>query len=215
MENYLSRMVEYIKKNPVNLSTGITLGGDGRIDSTINEDEVIAHLQKVPEFNKAILTPPPRAFYDFAISENKKTIYVNIKVSNFSNHAADNCSSKEGLAYALTGLTEFPNGFAEFHETICSNIRSGYDYYFLVINKKNHSESYWTSLKRIKKLVPNGNNLPFQCDWASNKEFSGRTEEEATRYLLDTYLTSWKKRVEGFPSEIERLLGSDAPLLTK
>ena len=213
MENYLIRMVDYIKEHPVNLSTRVTQGGDGRIDSTINEDEVISHLQKVPEFNRVILTPPPRAFYDFAISEGGKTIYVNIKVSDFSNRAADNCSSKEGLAHALTGLTQFPVGFVKFHETMCSNIKSGFDYYFLVVNKNNHSDAYWTSLKRIKTLVPNGNNLPFQCDWASNREFSGRTEEEATKYLLKIYLTSWEKKVNGFPFEIKNLLELDVDLV--
>lgn len=213
MENYLSKMVEYIKEHPVNLSTRVTLGGDGRIDSTINEDEVIRHLQEVPEFRQIIMTPPPRAFYDFAITENGKTIYVNIKVSDFANHAADNCSSKEGLAHALTGLTSFPTGFVKFHEIICNNIRSGYDYYFLVVNKRDHSDAYWTSLKRIKVLVPNGNNLPFQCDWASNREFSGRSEEEATRYLLEIYLKSWEKKIEGFPFNIQEFLESGEELV--
>ena len=96
---------------------------------------------------------------------------------------------------------------------MCSNIKSGFDYYFLVVNKNNHSDAYWTSLKRIKTLVPNGNNLPFQCDWASNREFSGRTEEEATKYLLKVYLTSWEKKVNGFPFEIKNLLESDVDLV--
>ena len=32
MENYLTKIVECIKQHPVNLSTGVTQGGDGRID---------------------------------------------------------------------------------------------------------------------------------------------------------------------------------------
>ena len=206
MESYLDKIIEYIHHHPVKLTTRITQGGDGRIDSTINEDEVINHLQNVPQFKKIIITPPPRSFYDFAISDNGKTIYINIKVSDFSNNSADNCSSKEGLAYALTGLTTFPIGFVKFHELLVRKLRKGYDYYFLVINKNDHSDAYWTSLKRICTLVPNGNNLPFQCNWASNRSFSGRSEEEATRYLLKTYLTSWEKKVNGFPFDIKRKL---------
>lgn len=213
MENYLNKMVKYIKEYPVKLSTNVTAGGDGRVDSAKNEDEVITHLREVPEFDRVMFTPPPRAFYDFSISENGEPLYVNIKVSDLSNRATDNCSSKEGLAYALTGRADLPTHFADFHEVIRSNLKSGYDYYFLVVNKKNPSEAYWTSLKRIKTLVPNGNNLPFQCDWALNKEFSNRTEEEATRYLLEVYLSSWEKRIEDFPSGIKELLDSGKPLI--
>ncbi len=204
MEDYLNKIVDYIKLHPARLTTNVTQGGDGRIDSTINEDEIISHLQKNPQFNRIILTPPPRSFYDFALSENGSIIYVNIKVSDFLNRSADNCSSKEGLAYALTGVTEFPVGFVKFHELLMKKLKRGYDYYFLVINKNNQHDSYWTSLKRIRTLVPNGNNLPFQCNWASNRTFSDRNEEEATRYLLQTYVTSWEKKVSGFPFEIKR-----------
>lgn len=37
------------------------------------------------------------------------------------------------------------------------------DYYFLVINKTNNADIFFNSLKMLYELIPNGNNLPFQC----------------------------------------------------
>lgn len=60
--------------------------------------------------------------------------------------------------------------------------------------------------KEIKTLVPNGNNLPFQCDWSKNREFSNRTEIEAMRYILDIYIKSWDKKVKGYPFALKEML---------
>ena len=209
MEKYLNKIVDYIENNPVRLTTMVTRGGDGRVDSTMNEDEVIAHLKQNTDFGSKIQFPGARAFYDFEIVDGDQHLYVNVKVSDLSNSAADNCSSKEGLGYALTGMTDMPSKYPAFHKVLLGNLRKGYDYYFLVVNKNDHSDAYWTSLKRIKTLVSNGNNLPFQCDWATNREFSDRTEEEAIKYLLEVYLDSWRKRLQGFPIEIEQALDNN------
>lgn len=206
MEQYLDKIVKYLVSVPVTLSHGITSGRDGRVDSILNEDEIIKHLLKNPDFSPIIEIPPMRDFCDFILYVGDQRIYVNIKVSDFSNKSADNCSSKEGMAYALTGGRPASVQFGPFHEYLVHNLRPGYDYYFLVVNKLDSRDVYWTSLKRIKKLVPNGNNLPFQCDWSANREPSGRNEVEATRYILETYLASWNKKIQGYPTALRDLL---------
>ena len=110
------------------------------------------------------------------------------------------------MGYALTGLSDLPNKWGPFNEILSQNIRSGYDYYFLIMNKNDSTDVFWTSLKRIKRLQPNGSNLPFQCNWALNREWADRTEEEAIEYILSVYLESWNKKISDYPGEIKALL---------
>lgn len=213
MESYLDKIVEYLKQYPVQLSRDTTASHDGRVDSIKNEDEVIAKIKTNPELNDIVEPAKIREFCDFTIKKDEKHIYVNIKVSDFNNNATDNCSSKKGLGYALTGKTDLPGDYKKFHEAILNNIKPGYDYYFLVVNKNDPSDLYWTSLKRIERLASNGNNPPFQCNWAINRKPSSRTEEEATRYLLETYVGSWNKRIDGYPFKIKKKLDDKSTFL--
>lgn len=202
MEEYLNRIVSYLETHPVVLSYD---NADGRVNSGINENEILEALEESP-VGSVIERPNIRAWYDFAVSVNGRKLYINIKVSDLSNRAADNLSSKKGMGYALTGIENLPDSWPEFNSTISRNLRFGFDYYFLVVNKNNSRDVFWTSLKRIQRLQPNGNNLPFQCDWSINREWSGRNEEEATRYILEVYLSSWNKKINGYPGEIKALL---------
>lgn len=202
MERYLDSIVSYLKESPVALSNN---SDDGRVNSIENENELLDHLDKSP-FGAIIERPQIRAWYDFSIQVGQKSIYINIKVSDLTNSAADNLSSKQGMGYALTGITDLPDNWTDFNQIISRNIRSGFDYYFLIINKRATNDVFWTSLKRIEKLQPNGNNLPFQCNWKSNRNWSSRSEEEAIEYILKVYLDSWNKKVQGYPGEIKTLL---------
>lgn len=202
MERYLDSIVSYLKNNPVTLSNN---NADGRINSAENEDEILDRICEA-NFGVSIDRPTIRAWYDFSITSNYGEIFVNIKVSDLSNTAADNLSSKQGMGYALTGIKNIPDNWKKFNEIVSRNIKSGYDYYFLIINKVDSSDVFWTSLKRIRRLQANGNNLPFQCNWASNREWSNRSEEEATEYILSVYIDSWNKKINGYPGEIKALL---------
>jgi hypothetical protein len=194
MEKILDKIVEALKKSHLRLSCDMR---DGRVNSSFNEDEVLEAISKA---GFDIEIPKSRAWYDFSIGG----IFVNVKISACK--TADNCSSKEGLAYALTGLESVLNDFNNFHKVLVENLQTGYDYYFLVVNKNDCGDVFWTSLKRIKTLVPNGNNLPFQCNWGKNRDFAKRMEIEATNYLLQTYLDSWDKKIEGYPENIKQYL---------
>ena len=68
------------------------------------------------------------------------------------------------------------------------------DYYFLIVNKNNLNDIFWTSLKQISQLTPNGNNLPFQANWAKNKQRKNRNFIEAKKFILTTMGKSFKLR---------------------
>ena len=206
MERYLDSIVSFLQNNPTELSSN---DADGRVNSGVNEHEILEHLLE-SDFGQIINLPPPRCWYDFAIINNTGELFVNIKVSDLSNSAADNLSSKKGMGYALTGIKDIPDNWEDFNNVISRSIRPGYDYYFLVVDKKNPNDVFWTSLKRIEKLQANGNNLPFQCNWSANREWSHRSEEEAIKYILEVYLDSWDKKISGYPGEIKALLDRGA-----
>ena len=202
MERYLDSIVAFLRSHPVALSSN---DADGRVNSGINEHEILELLCE-SQFSSIIDVPSIRAWYDFRVACEQGELFVNIKVSDLSNSAADNLSSKKGMGYALTGMKDLPDTWPAFNRAISDNIRGGFDYYFLVMNKNDSSDVFWTSLKRIRRLQPNGNNLPFQCDWSSNREWSSRTEEESIVYILSVYLDSWNKKISGYPGEIRSLI---------
>lgn len=200
----LNTITDFVKRSGIVL---VADNDDGRVNSITNEEQIIELLQANFDY---IYKPQMRKWYDMAIRlNNSDHIYINIKVSNFENSAADNISAKLGMGYALTGIKNLPASWKEFNRLVANNLRVGYDYYFLVVDKSNIRNSYWTSLKRIDKLVANGNNLPFQCNWSINRTFSQRSELEAMKYILSVYVDSWDKKANGYPHEIKRLLDND------
>ena len=168
---------------------------DGRLNAAINESEIIAIIQE--KFD--IYVPRSRAWYDLAIEDGENFLPVNIKVTDTTH--ADNLNCKLGLYYALTGRKpSFQNeiGWLPFFEELSKNF--GYDkthdYYFLVVNKSNRNDIFCTTLKSLKTLQPNGNNLPFQSRWRDNREPQCRTFESAAEMLLTTLGQSIKLRAD-------------------
>ena len=202
MEDYLNRITDYLRANPVSLSHE---NRDGRVNSIANEDEIIDRLELV--FSNFLDRPEARSWYDFKIiAPYGGQLYVNLKVSDLSIRTADNLSSKIGMGYALTGRDDLSSSWNDFNANVKKYLTTGYDYYFLIVNKKNTSDVFWTSLKRINRLVPNGNNLPFQCDWSQERTWNHRSELEAIDYILEIYCESWDKKISGYPEEIRSFL---------
>ncbi len=204
--NPLDEIVKFLQRNPLRLwAKSIS----ERTNSSVNESEVLKYLVqlKTPTgYHYVFPATKSQAWYDFKIQnpycpDNK--IFVNIKITNLDKPSADNVSAKQGMGYALTGIEDMPKEWDKFHELLRTQIELGFDYYFLIINKNNTSDCFWTSLKRIETLVPNGNNLPFQCNWSQNKFPINRNEIEATDYILSIYNKSCKKRAEKFQGDIE------------
>ena len=166
---------------------------DGRIKSAMIEKFIISKI-----LGQFPIHDPPKArcWFDFSITVNDVLYPVNIKVSNFG--AADNLNCKLGIYYALTGkVPKFSNesDWNKFFYRLASNIKENdKDYYFLVLNKDNPRQILVQGLKTIRELVPNGNNLPFQCNWGNNIEPVNRPFDNAKDYLLSCLGKSTKLR---------------------
>ena len=158
---------------------------DGRINSALNEDQILKQIKKA----FVIQEPAAREWYDFIAIDGDKKYPVNIKVSELKTN--DNVQCKLGIYYAATGVwPTFSNGISwnKFFEAVASDINThtDRDYYFVVVGKTDPSDIILTSLKQIGTLVPNGNNLPFQCHWDSNRKLIARTHSDAVKFILGT-----------------------------
>jgi len=110
---------------------------------------------------------------------------LNIKIT--TTKTADNANSKNGLFYSLTGKRYVDNNsWKDYLKALRANIReTEHDYYFLIINKQDNQDIFFNSLKSLTKIVPNGNNLPFQIKWNENRIPVNKTFEEAKKMLLE------------------------------
>ena len=191
----LLEMVDFLRTQNLTLSNQ---SRDGRINSAFNEDEIFTLLNQNFEINR----PNMRDWVDFSFSENNAFIPVNIKVS--TTKTADNLNCKLGIYYALTGqIPPFNNGVSweNYFKTLSENLQENTaDYYFLIINKDNPSDVFATSLKGLKSINPNGNNLPFQAKWDNNRNYIPRDFEEAKNFILNTFAESLKLRADAYLS---------------
>lgn len=184
VEKTLDELVEALKNETIELCKE---SKDGRVNS-ISDEGIIIGLIKKHLSSEQYEEVRERYYCDIVIMDAP----VNIKVSDFK--GADNVSSNQGLVYALTGKT-CGNNWKSIGKTLMSNdIDKDVDYYFLLVNKNKPGDIYWTSFKRLANIVPNGNNLPFQCCWDNNREQIERTYEEARAFLLNSLKASTEKR---------------------
>jgi hypothetical protein len=180
----LQEIVDYLKNSNLSLSN---TQKDGRINSILNEDEVL----KIIEKKFKIEIPTAREWADFYIDETP----VNIKITTTT--TADNASSKKGLFYALTGKIYKGNSWKHYLKELKENIKeTNKDYYFLIINKNHNQDIFYNSLKSLNKVVPNGNNLPFQIKWDENRIPSKKSFKEAKKMLLEGLGKSIKLRAD-------------------
>lgn len=209
VEEILDRIQNHLKtalkKGIVQLASD---GDDGREDSQKSERRItqtLALLFESDSFfssNKLVFkASTARFWYDFLVSgPNGLWLPVNIKISSFS--GSDNLSSKEGLFYTMTGVdpkkVPHPNRSGRnisinSWEPYCEAMSEYFghnksaDYYFLVIHKGDIGKVFWNSLKSIKNLDPNGNNLPYQASWQKNQERVKRNWEESAVYLMKVF----------------------------
>lgn len=188
-QNKLKKICDYLKTLNFQLSSH---QNDGRINSIINEDEVLKLIEN--KFN--IDVPQARNWSDFYISN----IPVNIKIT--TTNTADNASSKNGLYFALTGEIYYGNGqWDNYLKLLKENLKdTEKDYYFLIINKQDTNDIFINSLKNIFTLQPNGNNLPFQIKWCDNKKLHQKSWAETKALLLGALGKSLELRADAFVS---------------
>lgn len=174
---------------------------DGRLDSAESKVVISNFIEKILcSYDLDVFQGKKRGWYDLAFTHNNMFYPIKITITDGKN--ADNIGSKNGLFFTLTGLNpdvlQGVKRWKTFNETLVKylNYNTDADYYFIVYFKE-EERFLLTSLKCLKTLTPNGNNLPFQCSWSANKEFSNRTKEEQINYLMQTYLISWRLKIEG------------------
>ena len=114
-------------------------------------------------------------------------------------------SSKEGVFFALTGIKPNEvriNSWELFCEQLGLHLGKDpdADYYFLVVSKQPDGGVFWTSLKQIETLVPNGNNPPFQCNWGRNRNRIERSNVDAQKYILSVLRETFVLRAEALNS---------------
>ena len=167
---------------------------DGRVNSAFNEDEILKIIQNNFEIN----IPRKRDWWDFSFEENNIFYPVNIKITETTKN--DNLNCKMGIYYCLTGMIpDFGNeiNWDSYFQKLKENIgkSKNRDYYFLVINKSDKT-IFLQTLSSLNKLIPNGNNLPFQCKWDDNKKIIKRNFEERISFILQTFSQSIKLRAK-------------------
>lgn len=240
LEKALDNIVEYCKLQSIELSKSSV---DGRINSSLNEQEVIFIIKDyvensewMKENNLTIGVPNidnNRCWYDFSIEsldtlENNMFMPINIKITKIDG-AADNLNCKLGIFWALTGCLpssvivdnfHLSNGiswehFFKFLDNKMA-VNKDKDYYFLVINKDDTKDIFWSSLKSLKTISPNGNNLPFQCKWKENRERVIRNFIDARDFILTCFKISIEKRETigvSFRKYIEKYIGLKTDLV--
>ncbi|EAJ5677550.1 restriction endonuclease [Campylobacter sp. IFREMER_LSEM_CL1846] len=168
---------------------------DGRINSALNEDDIINIINNDFKIN----LPNARAWFDFSLEENGEFYPVNIKVT--TTHTTDNLNCKLGIYYALTGNIPIFNNinWEQYFYNLKKNLKENCkDYYFLIINKDNTQDIFVASLKSLNKISPNGNNLPFQAKWDENRCPISRDFKEAKDFIMKCFANSLKLRADAY-----------------
>ena len=183
----LVEVVEYLNTLTIAVSENHE---DGIVNSIDDEDTIIDLL--VEKYGDAVEKPPVRCWWDVKIFGHP----LNIKSSNFK--SGDNFSSKLALLYALTDIPEEEikaNSWKSFQEKLKEHKgENNRDYYIIVLSKLD-GKVYLQSLKSLRKINPNGNNLPFQVNWGNNTEPVKRTYLQSYDFLIECYKESVRKKI--------------------
>ncbi len=176
---------------------------DGRINSCIDEDEIIKLL--FTGFGNRIAKPKIRMWYDILVFDyNYGWIPVNIKTTNMT--TSDNTGNLSMCVYSYTNekldiFKSYDNGEMSnllFYKLKNKEYNKNYkkDYYFIVLNKLDKNEVVVNSVKGLSILTSNINNLPFQVCWNKNKNFRYNTITNIIKKFIDCLKKpkpSWKE----------------------
>ena len=178
---------------------------DGRINSCIDEDEVIKLLQE--KFNDKIRKPKIRMWYDLLVNDYfYGWIPVNIKTTTLM--TSDNTGNLAMCVYAYTDEIldlhqnkSYENG--KMSKVLIDKLKNRKynsshkkDYYFIVLNKTDNKDIIINSVKGLVILTPNINNLPFQICWDKNRIFHYDLIHKKIKLFVDCLKKpkpSWKE----------------------
>lgn len=205
------KIQKYLKSQAFQFSTQ---NGDGRINSCLDEDEIIKIL--IEKFEDKIKKPKIRMWYDIlAFDFIYGWIPINIKTT--STLTSDNTGNLAMCVYAYTDemlnihrVKSYENGamseiLFDKLKTKKYNTNHKKDYYFIVLNKTDPSDIIVNSLKGLTILTANINNLPFQVCWDKNRVFKYENINKNIKMFIECLQKpkpSWK---ETFMSNIRTL----------
>lgn len=190
----------YIKSKSIKLTDKLT---DGRINSTFDEKKIIDLLEL--KYKNKIKRPKERHWFDMLIKDYYYGwIPVNIKTSK--------CDTSDNTGNFAICVYSYTNEKLDFNRTYNNgemskilikkvkkkeyNKKNKKDYYFIIINKNNTQEIIINSVKGLKLLTPNINNLPFQVRWDKNKNFEYKKIDKSIKQFVDCLKKpkpSWKE----------------------
>lgn len=196
------KIKKYLKSQKIKFSSQ---NEDGRINSCIDEDEIIKLLIK--KFDKKIKKPKIRMWYDIlAFDYIYGWLPINIKTT--TTLTSDNIGNLTMCVYAYTDEILDINSNKSYENGKMSHIlfeklknknyntNNKKDYYFIVLNKTNSSDIIVNSLKGLTILTPNINNLPFQVCWNKNRKFKYENINKKIKqfiHCLKKPKPSWKE----------------------
>lgn len=196
------KIKKYLKLQTFQFSTQ---NEDGRINSCIDEDEVIKLLSE--KLGERIKIPKIRMWYDIlALDYMYGWIPINIKTT--TTITSDNTGNLTMCVYAYTNEIldiyrdkSYENGkMSDILFTKLKNKKyntnNKKDYYFIVLNKTDSSDIIVNSVKGLTILTPNVNNLPFQVCWNKNRIFKYENIHKKIKQFIDCLQKpkpSWKE----------------------
>jgi hypothetical protein len=205
------KIKKYLKLQTIQFSTQ---NEDGRINSCIDEDEVIKLL--IAKFGEKIKKPEKRHWYDILVFDY---IYgwlpVNIKTT--TTLTSDNTGNLAMCVYSYTNEIldihrdkTYENG--KMSDILFNklknkeyNTNNKKDYYFIVLNKTDASDIIVNSVKGLTLLTPNINNLPFQVNWSKNRGFKYKNINKNIKLFVDCLQKPKPSWQETFMSNIRTL----------
>lgn len=202
---------KYLKLQAFQFSTQ---NEDGRINSCIDEDEVIKLL--IEKFGEKIKKPKIRMWYDI-LAFDYMYGWVPINIKTTTTITSDNTGNLAMCVYAYTNeILDIHRGKSYENGKMSDilfnklknkkyNTNNKKDYYFIVLNKTDASDIIVNSVKGLTILTPNINNLPFQVCWDKNRTFNYENINKKIKLFIDCLQKpkpSWK---ETFMSNIRTL----------
>jgi hypothetical protein len=205
------KIEKYLKLQAFQFSTQ---NEDGRINSCIDEDEVIKLL--IEKFGEKIKKPKIRMWYDIlAFDFMYGWIPINIKTT--TTITSDNTGNLAMCVYAYTNEIldihrdkSYENG--KMSDILFNKLKNKQyntnnkkDYYFIVLNKTDASDIIVNSVKGLTILRPNINNLPFQVCWDKNRNYTYKNIHKIVKLFLNCLKKPEPSWTERFMSNIRTL----------
>tara|TARA_R100000805_G_scaffold18853_1_gene25428 strand:- start:3637 stop:4299 length:663 start_codon:yes stop_codon:yes gene_type:complete len=202
VETFLEEAVLFLKKDNISLCEQ---SDDGRVNSSIDEDIVLGKLKG--KFPKQVTVMPPRSWCDFVHTPTGTP--VNFKSSSLA--GSDNSCNFLTILHCFTDVkissSRKPNktkDIKDLFDWIKTNkaeiekekLNIKRDYYFLIINKKDTKDLFYTSIKQLEEISVNPSNLPFQVNWGKNRNKKSRTFKQAFEFCMHAIKSGIKKQYE-------------------